>query len=344
MAAVTLARRAVLRRGAAAPFAAFAAPAPLGGPPLRGFAAASWDVMLNYQEPPPAGKRTGRYIDQPDRGDVVDEHQPRKTVMHNGRLMSPPAELESVGFALKACPTQVKDFRNDDEVVKTYYPEMRKLIKEAAGADRVLIFDHTVRESGNTNLNAAAGGSAAPVPRVHCDYTADGAPRRLMQLATTGVYSHMRKRTLTVADFEDLASRRFAFINVWRSISDEAPVERMPLACCDTNSVPSEDKFLYELIFPDRVGENYSLKFNTEHKWVYYPYQTKDECLIFKVYDKQHDGPRFVFHTAFEDPHTTEASPTRKSIEIRAVAFFDGDAEDITMEKAAPPLDHVQQN
>ena len=35
------------------------------------------EVLLNYQEPPPAGFRTGRYINQPDKGDVKDEHKPR---------------------------------------------------------------------------------------------------------------------------------------------------------------------------------------------------------------------------------------------------------------------------
>lgn len=298
---------------------------------------------MNYQEPPPAGKRTGRYIDQPDKGDVVDEHLSRTTVMNNGRLLSPPADLESTGFSLKSWPTKCGNFRDDAEVVKSYYEEMRGLIKAASGADRVLIFDHTVRESGNTNLNAAKGGSAAPVPRVHCDYTANGAPKRLKQLGTTGVYSHMRKRTLTEADFEELAGRRFAFINVWRSICDEAPVQRMPLAVCDTRSAPKEDQFLYELIFPDRTGENYSLRFSDKHKWYYYPKMQKDECLIFKVYDKHEDGPRFVFHTAFEDPMTTEASPPRKSIEIRAVAFFDGQPEEDYSTGTPLKSDHISE-
>ena len=45
---------------------------------------------------------------------------------------------------------------------------MMALVKAASGAERVFIFDHTVRESGNTNLNAAAGGSqpSAPPPAV----------------------------------------------------------------------------------------------------------------------------------------------------------------------------------
>merc|ERR1719401_2480539 len=214
---------------------------------------------------------------------------------------------------------------------------MMELVKSASGAQRVFIFDHTVRDTGNTNLNAAAGGSAAPVPRVHCDYTAEGAPRRLMQFSNAGVYSHLRKRTLKEEDFKDLASRRFAFINVWRSIAP-TPVQRSPLACCDTNSVQESDRFLYELIFPDRTGENYSLRFSEKHKWYYYPQMVKDECLVFKVYDKPETGPRFVFHTAFEDPCTTPESPPRQSIEIRTVAFFDEPA-DTAKEKCSDPCD-----
>jgi len=244
-------------------------------------------------------------------------------IMHDGRMLNPPASLESMGFDLVDHPTAVKNFRDDDEVVATYYAEMMEVIKKASGADRVFIFDHTIRESSNTNLNTAAGGSAAPVPRVHCDYTHNGAPRRLLQLGKDGIYSRIRGRMLTEEDVAELASGRFAFINVWRSISDEAPVMQKPLAVCDENSVSDDDRFLYELFFPDRTGENYSLKYSTGHKWYYYPRMTKDECLVFKVFDKKQDGTRFVFHTAFEDPLEPENAPARKSIEIRAIAFYD---------------------
>ena len=36
-------------------------------------------------------------------------------------------------------------------------------------------------------------------------------------------------------------------------------VLQQPLAVCDERSVPESDRFLYELRFPDRTGENYSL-------------------------------------------------------------------------------------
>ena len=44
---------------------------------------------------------------------------------------------------------------------------------------------------------------------------------------------------------------------------------------------------------------------------------------MFKVYDKKEDGPRFTFHTAFEDPTTPENAPDRESIEVRAIVCFD---------------------
>ena len=211
-------------------------------------------VALNYQEPPPPGMFTGRYIDQPDRGDAADESSAAPVVMHDGRELCPPASLETMGFALHTRPTECADFADDAEVVGTYYAEAMEVVKAASGAQRVFVFDHTVRESGNTNLNAIGGGSAAPVPRVHCDYTADGAPRRLKQLGAAGIYSRLRGRMLTDGDVAELAAGRFAFINVWRPICDDHPVMQQPLAVCDENSVPDADRFLYELRFPDRTG------------------------------------------------------------------------------------------
>lgn len=89
--------------------------------------------------------------------------------MRDARELVPPASFAELGFELRSCPTRCRDFGDDDEVVKTYYGEMIELVKAASGAKRVLIFDHTIRQSDMTNLNASPGGAAAPVPRVHCD-------------------------------------------------------------------------------------------------------------------------------------------------------------------------------
>merc|ERR1712151_743086 len=220
----------------------------------------------------------------------------------------------------------------------------RRVIKKCSGAESVLMFDHTIRESGNTNLNAAAGGSAAPVPRVHCDYTADGSPRRLKLLGEQGINSLKRGRTLTEAEVDALAAKRYAFINVWRSIDRTNPVYRMPLAVCDEKSVKEEEKFLYELLFPERTGENYSLQFSPDHMWYYYPEQQHDEVLVFKVFDKKEDGPRFVFHTAFEDPSCPQDAPPRTSLEARAIAFFTADDANEDFDEVTPSCRELSGN
>ena len=73
------------------------------------------------------------------------------------------------------------------------------------------------------------------------------------------------------------------------------------------------------------MGENYSLDARSaeQHEWYYYPQMYVDECLMFKVYDKKTGGPRFVFHTAFDDPQTSDDAPPRVSIEVRTVVYFD---------------------
>jgi hypothetical protein len=62
--------------------------------------------------------------------------------------------------------------------------------------------------------------------------------------------------------------------------------------------------------------------------------------LVFKVFDVSPDGPRFIFHTAFDDPSTSPASPPRTSIEARAIAFFEESAEVAELTKRDPQECH----
>lgn len=41
-----------------------------------------------------------------------------------------------------------------------------------------------------------------------------------------------------------------------------------------------------------------------------------------QVYEKRTDMPRFVFHTAFDDPRTPQDAPPRASVECRAIAVY----------------------
>jgi glutathione S-transferase len=86
-------------------------------------------VKLNYTQRAKPGFRVGRYVDQADKGDVMDVHVPTSVRMGNARNLSPSPSLNTWGFELRSCPSLVKDFNDDGEVVRVYYPEMRGLIK-----------------------------------------------------------------------------------------------------------------------------------------------------------------------------------------------------------------------
>merc|ERR1719440_1514579 len=126
---------------------------------------------------------------------------------------------------------------------------------------------------------------------------------------------------LSKAEQESVMSNRFSFVNVWRSIVDE-PIQVKPLAVCDARSVDPSEAIPYEMHYADRIGGNYALAHNDQHKWYYYPEMKKDECLLFKVYEKDEERTQSVYHTAFEDPRTPDDAPTRHSIECRTICCF----------------------
>ena len=108
---------------------------------------------------------------------------------------------------------------------------------------------------------------------------------------------------------------------VWRAIDD--PIVRNPLAIADARSIDMKDLIVAERRFPHRVGQTYRAAWNAAHQWFWFPRMTRDEALVFKVYDSETDGrARFVPHTSFEDPATPADAPPRHSIEIRTIAFF----------------------
>ena len=77
--------------------------------------------------------------------------------------------------------------------------------------------------------------------------------------------------------------------------------------------------------FAERDGSNFCLPTESapKHKWYTFPFMEKEECLLFYVFNQELEGPRFTFHTAFEDPHTPDDAPDRESIEIRTICCFD---------------------
>jgi hypothetical protein len=266
-------------------------------------------TVVNYTQV--VDRPTEIYFYESDKAKDVHEpgDAPVGISVSNGWPMAKDFSLDKNGFS-------VHDFRSkhevwdDDAVVQSqFYPEVVGFLKKTTGAKRVLVFDHTIRSERNAQKKLTDEKNTSqrtPVMLVHCDYTAESGPVRVTQLLGE--------------EAEDLLSRRFTFLNVWKPLN---VVEERPLAMCDVKSCADKDYFKLFLRYRDRVGENYVMSHNPEHKWWYFPMMTPQQAILLKTYDSATDGTaRFVGHTAFEDPTSKPDAPMRESIEIRTICFF----------------------
>src|SRR5499425_2466691 len=230
---------------------------------------------------------------------------PHRVAIHNGRPHARDFVLERHGFRFVRHDTKVKEFYDEDEIRRVYYPEMEALVKAESGAKRVVVFDHTLRTADDDEREAR--GIREVVRRAHNDYTEWSGPQRV--------------RDLLPDEADDLLRRRFAIIQVWRPIRH--PVETFPLAICDARSLSPENLVVSERRYPHRTGQTYAITYNPEHRWYWFPRMRRDEALVFKVYDSLTDGrARWTAHTAFHDPTSPPHARPRESIEIRTLAFF----------------------
>jgi hypothetical protein len=236
------------------------------------------------------------------RGGKLD---PRRVVIHNGRLQEQDSALDRQGFRFVRSDTKVGDFYSEDEVRRVYYDEMVELVKAESGASRVVVFDHTLR-TGDDALREKLK-IREVVPRVHNDYTEWSAPKRV--------------RDLLPDEADELLKRRFAIIQVWRPIGH--PVESFPLAICDGRTLSTDDLVVSERRYQHRVGQTYAITYNPAHKWFWYPRMRREEAIVFKVFDSLKDGrTRWSAHTAFDDPTSPPNARPRESIETRTLVFF----------------------
>jgi hypothetical protein len=75
------------------------------------------------------------------------------------------------------------------------------------------------------------------------------------------------------------------------------------------------------LVYRDRAGETYRVRYNPAHRWFYVPEMQVDEATLIKCYDSAEDKARFTARSAFEDPTAPADALPRESIELRTLVF-----------------------
>jgi len=250
-------------------------------------------MNLAYDPPPGVARSTGT-------------PEPHRITIYDARPVAAQLSLDDEGIAVVEHHSAVKDFCDEDELHRVYYPEAERLVAELTGANRVLVFDHTIRRRVRGGVDRAPGTPRQPVTSVHNDYTVKSGPQRV--------------RDLMGEEAEELLRHRFEIVNVWRPI--RGPLRDAPLAVCDATSVAFTDFVASDLVYRDRTGETYRVKYNPAHRWFYVPEMRANEAILIKCYDSVQDKARFTAHSAFEDPTAQkDVLLPRESIELRTLAF-----------------------
>ena len=264
------------------------------------------EAELNYLAP--TSERPRYYAYEPDSSDrpAVMPIEPHTVQIHDLRPIADDLGLDVQGFALLEQRSAVRDFWDDDEVRRVYYPEAQRFLAEVTGASRVFIFDHLQRRRVPGLTDRSRSGPRQPATRVHVDHTDRSGPQRV--------------RDLMGDEAEELLKGRVQVINMWRPI--RGPLRDAPLAVCDSRTVAPDDLVPSDLVYRDRTGETYSVRYNPAHRWFYVPEMRRDEALLLKIADTKTDiSARFMPHTAFTDPTTPAGALPRESIELRTLVF-----------------------
>jgi hypothetical protein len=266
-------------------------------------------IRASFNYVVPTGRPAIRYIDWPEmeHNAVPPEYELREMTVRDGRPLRDTFELDVHGFKFVDHHTQVRDFADEAERARIYDPEIQALIRKHSGASDVVVFDHTIRITDDESQRVS--GARPTVKGVHNDYTERSAPIRLREI----VGEEEAERRL---------KKRWAIIQVWRPIRGTVLID--PLGICDGRSIPQKGFIRVERRYKYRTGEVYHIAHDPAHVWYYFPHMTRNEALVFKVFDSDASKPsRFTAHSAFDDPNTPADAPPRESIETRTLAFWD---------------------
>ena len=228
-----------------------------------------------------------------------------------------PTELDREGFVLVAHTSTIDDFdliQEDADVDQQYIDEMSELLRRVTGAAKAFMLGGGKKRFGESAADKLAPlFNAKPARYPHADNT-DASAAGLVDLFAQ-----------FVDEVEPDKYSRYAMYNLWRSVSP--PPQDFPLAVCDARTIVPADEVTVTAITTERSGDivhdTTGYLYNPDHRWHYYRDMTPDEVLVFKAHDTDTRRAGRVPHSAFTDPTCPPGTPTRASVEMRGLAFFD---------------------
>ncbi|KFY92521.1 hypothetical protein V500_04163 [Pseudogymnoascus sp. VKM F-4518 (FW-2643)] len=227
-------------------------------------------------------------------------HQKEQVMISDIRGMEGRFNIDEHSFAAFRSPNlNSVDLRNDDTIIRDYYPAVEEFILEhILRVESVFIFDHCVRKALSDKSQPS------PVRKVHIDQSPQAAFMRLER--------HVPK----LVGGEILSDhQRFRILNIWRPIHGH--VQDHLLEFADSRSVEDEDLVKIAHIYHDRVGETLGVKFNPRQRFWYWSDMGTNEVLVLQCFDSGKrpvdQPPSRCAHASFDLPGSITSQ--RKSIE-----------------------------
>ena len=252
----------------------------------------------------------------------VDDIEPVSVEVHNGRLAND-LRWEENGFQLFQHTSRVDDWSDDAEIEQKYYGEMEAFAKALAGCDHALLAEHISRNPEAAKVHQ----DYAPIEYVHSDFTESYGDlvRGLYDRSEPGAAEALQRAGLDGSEID--AAPRLLILQFWRNIGPS--VMDLPIAFCDSQSVPAEDVFAIHVPNYANAGQPFDTfgerpAGGGDHRWYTFPEMRANEVVAFRTYDSacvNGQQPFWTPHSAFADPLHDNA-PARYSIEVRATCVY----------------------
>jgi hypothetical protein len=291
--------------------------------------ARSVEAEINYLLPgPPINRRFVSAGVEVNTG----SYGPHLVKVRDARPIKDHFTLDVHGFELFDCPTAIGDFYDKDEVDRLYMEEVAGHVARVTGASFVHPMGWMIRNSGDISKFQPKlkdgehyqhrGGVQPPAGEAHID-TEPGRADRMAR----AIYEKVRP--------DGPGYKRFLYASFWRTFS--APPQDCPLAVCDHRSVGDDEGVPNVLYIVDTIPEGEAMfapmpdadnpaaaifHYNPAHRWWYFSNMVRDEAILIKFHDSDHEVAWRTPHTAFWDPSFPDRK-VRESIECRSVAFFE---------------------
>jgi hypothetical protein len=273
---------------------------------------------------------TRRYVSQ-GREINTGTYSDHEVTIRDGMPIRDHFTLDTHGFTITKSPTQVRDFHHNPEVDRYYEREVEADVRRLTGAHKCVARGWMLRTSADLSQRAAQktegykhnGGLQPVAGEAHVD---------LCQRTAEAMASHTYAQHFP----DGPGFTRFLITSHWRTFSP--PPQDVPLALCDgrtsfggeekENTLWIVDEFpLDDALTAPHPDEAEKLaatifSYHPGHRWWYFANMQRDDVLLFKFHDSDHEVTWRCPHSAFVDG-SAQAPNVRESIECRSVAFWE---------------------